>query len=567
MRRFLLPVAMLIAASVQVMAQSVENLSIRAVLHRDGSASVTQKWAAEVVRGTEFYIPISNLKDMSVSNLRVNEGGREFVSEGTGWDVDRSITQKAGRCGIVDKGSEGVEICWGVGEYGKHVWNVSFDITGLVQALQDYDAFNFQFVNPGLYAPPQQVRIVIENDFGAIWTDEDTREWGFGCDGTVDLIDGKIQMESNVPLSSSQYVNLMVRFNKGIFSPSVSRDLPFEKMQKKAFRSSDYSSSADWGMILFGIIFLLFFGGTVFGILFMIVETIRGRKYSKKLLGERKVKGWFREAPLDKSLPAAYYVLNHSNRFGNTSSSATFIIGAYFLKWILSGFVTLRPDPKSTKRQNLQFIHDPKDGSDEQYAAMEDVEKQLYDMVYEASGDGVLESNEFKRWANKHVEKVALWPKKVDGAGLSTLLEKKVLLSPGVASETGAAKMRNVIEFKNFLNDFTLVSERSSAEVGLWKDYLVYAQLFGIADKVAKQFQKLYPAQFAQLSEELGVNSGNLIWYINYNNMLSNNIYRSAFEGHSARKLSSGEIGGFGGGMSFGGGGGFSGGGFGGGSR
>ena len=232
MRRFLLPVAMLIAASVQVMAQSVENLSIRAVLHRDGSASVTQKWAAEVVRGTEFYIPISNLKDMSVSNLRVNEGGREFVSEGTGWDVDRSITQKAGRCGIVDKGSEGVEICWGVGEYGKHVWNVSFDITGLVQAFQDYDAFNFQFVNPGLYAPPQQVRIVIENDFGAIWTDEDTREWGFGCDGTVDLIDGKIQMESNVPLSSSQYVNLMVRFNKGIFSPSVSRDIPFEKMQK-----------------------------------------------------------------------------------------------------------------------------------------------------------------------------------------------------------------------------------------------------------------------------------------------------------------------------------------------
>ena len=133
MRRFLLPVALLIAASVQVMAQSVENLSIRAVLHRDGSASVTQKWAAEVVRGTEFYIPISNLKDMSVSNLRVNEGGREFVSEGTGWDIDRSITQKAGRCGIVDKGSEGVEICWGVGEYGKHVWNVSFDITGLVQ--------------------------------------------------------------------------------------------------------------------------------------------------------------------------------------------------------------------------------------------------------------------------------------------------------------------------------------------------------------------------------------------------------------------------------------------------
>ena len=567
MRRFLLPVALLIAASLQVMAQSVENLSIRAVLHKDGSASITQKWAAEVVSGTEYYIPISNLKDMSVSDLRVSEGGVEFVSEGTGWDVHRSIREKAGRCGIVDKGSEGVELCWGVGEYGKHVWNVSYELSGLVQALQDYDAFNFQFVNPGLAAPPQQVRVLIDNDFDAQWTDEDTREWGFGCDGTVDLVDGKIVMESNSPLSSSQYVNLMLRFNKGIFSPAVSRDIPFEKMQNKAFKGSDYSSSPDWGLILFGILFLLMFGGVIFGILFVIIESIRGRKYSKKLLGERKVTGWFREAPLDKDIPASSYVLNHCNRFGNTASNATFIIGAYFLKWILSGFVSLRPDPKSTKRQNLQFIHDPKDEGDEKYAALEDVEKQLYDMVYEASGDGVLESNEFKRWANKHVDKVALWPKKVDGAGLSRLLETKDLISPGVASETGAVRMRNVIEFKNFLNDFTLSSERGATEVGLWKDYLVYAQLFGIADKVAKQFQKLYPAEFAQLSEELGVNSGNLIWYINYNNTLSGNIYRSAFEGHSARRLSSGEIGGFGGGMSFGGGGGFSGGGFGGGSR
>ena len=238
MRRFLLPVALLIAASFQVMAQSVENLSIRAVLHKDGSASITQKWAAEVVSGTEYYIPISNLKDMSVSDLRVSEGGVEFVSEGTGWDVHRSIREKAGRCGIVDKGSEGVELCWGVGEYGKHVWNVSYELSGLVQALQDYDAFNFQFVNPGLAAPPQQVRVLIDNDFDAQWTDEDTREWGFGCDGTVDLVDGKIVMESNSPLSSSQYVNLMLRFNKGIFSPAVSRDIPFEKMQNKAFKGS-----------------------------------------------------------------------------------------------------------------------------------------------------------------------------------------------------------------------------------------------------------------------------------------------------------------------------------------
>ena len=94
----------------------------------------------------------------------------------------------------------------------------------------------------------------------------------------------------------------------------------------------------------------------------------------------------------------------------------------------------------------------------------------------------------------------------------------------------------------NFLKDFTLSKERGAVEVGLWKDYLVFAQLYGIADKVAEQFQKQRT--------------------IHMNNMTTTSAMNRA-----TSKYQAGSIKGTGGHTSFGGGGGFSGGGFGGGGR
>jgi uncharacterized membrane protein len=98
--------------------------------------------------------------------------------------------------------------------------------------------------------------------------------------------------------------------------------------------------------------------------------------------------------------------------------------------------------------------------------------------------------------------------------------------------------------------------------VGLWKDYLVFAQLFGIAEKVAKQFQKLYPAAFDQLAQQAGVDPTTLFYTMNWTNNFSTRAFNNAVS-----RSSSGSISGGGGRSSFGGGGGFSGGGFGGGGR
>ena len=45
---------------------------------------------------------------------------------------------------------------------------------------------------------------------------------------------------------------------------------------------------------------------------------------------------------------------------------------------------------------------------------------------------------------------------------------------------------------KKFLLDFSLMPEKEYFEVHIWEEYLIFAELLGIADKVEEQFSKLY---------------------------------------------------------------------------
>lgn len=218
-----------------------ESLGIEVDLHPDGSARVTQIWDITGTSGTEWYIPIENLGSMSVKDLSViDEQGVPYTDEG-GWDVERSLEQKRQRCGI-NRTSSGVEICWGKGSLGHHVYQVSYTLTGLVQSLQDYDAFNFMFVNPGMEPAPQNVALSIRNRTGSPkWTSENVNVWGFGFFGTINVTeDGAILATNSETFESEDKVIVMARFDKGIFSPALSRDIPFEAMFNQAIRGSSY---------------------------------------------------------------------------------------------------------------------------------------------------------------------------------------------------------------------------------------------------------------------------------------------------------------------------------------
>ena len=553
MRKLLLTVLAVFAGTLVVSAQSLRDMDIRAVLFTDGSARITQVWDATVVDGTEMYIPISNLGKMTVTDFSVSENGLSYTDEGRHWNVDRSLSQKAERCGIIDK-HNGVELCWGKTSYGRHVWTVEYTVTGLVQSLTDADGFNFMFVNPGFTPPADHVKLTIVNATGGPrWTNDNTRVWGFGSNGIIDVMDGQIVYMSSEAFSYESSVIALVRFEKGLFSPTVSRNMTFEELKKTALKGSSYQKS--WMEKLMLGLFALIFCGSLFALIRAWILTAMGYKYKKSMYGKTKITEWYREAPMGGNLFAASYVMDSGWRFPSGQSSSKGLIGALFLRWILDGKVKVQQDPKSSKRVNLDFSLEP--------SIQDDVELSLFNMARSAAGSNLLlESGEFEKWSEQNFKKMTAWPTRAKAHGKGWMFEKHYFAKGDQTNEDGAREACHVVEFKNFLNDFTLSKERGAVEVGLWKDYLVFAQLYGIADKVATQFQKLYPKEFEEVAQSVGVDPTVMMRTIRVNN----NISTSAIS-HAVAKQQAGSIKGMGGHTSFGGGGGFSGGGFGGGGR
>ena len=549
MRRFAaLALAVLLGWSAA--AQRIRDIDIRVELEKDGSAWITQHWDVQVTSGTEWYIPIGNLGPMTVSSLSVSENGEAFQSLGDNWDVDRSREWKTGKCGIVRK-HNGVELCWGQGEYGDHRWTARFRVTGLVQSLDDADAFNFMFVNPGLVAPPEHAKVVIVPAFdGPAWTYDNTRVWGFGFYGDINVRDGQVVAESSEQFSYSSKLIALVKWEKGVFEPAVVRGGAFEDFLNTALEGSSYGEDDDsgWFLVLFGILFIAGFGL----VLFALVASALGYKWKKSIFGKTKITGWWRDVPLEGNLLAAEYLLDKGKRF-SVGGQPQGLIGAYFLRWILNGALSVQPDPKSSKRVNLLFKAD--------HVSSDDVEEDLFQMARSAAGSNqILEKGEFEKWSTANYKKMTAWPERASARGRSWFRDKGYFVKDDVCTPAGATEACHLVEFHNFLKDFTLSGERGSAEVGLWKDYLVFAQLFGLADKVAKQFQKLYPAAFDELARSTGMDTTTLIYTMNWTNSISTRAFTNAM-------TKAGNINGTGGHTSFGGGGGFSGGGFGGGSR
>ena len=547
---YLITALLLLFAGTGAEAQSIRNVDIRVELATDGSAWITQKWDVWAASGTEWYIPVENLGPMTVSSLSVSEDGHTFQSLGDDWDVNASRSQKAGKCGVVRK-RNGVELCWGLGELGEHNWTARFHVTGLVQSLRDADGFNFMFVNPGMVAPPQKASVtILPPPDCPEWTLDNTLIWAFGYPGSIVLDNGKIILKSEFAFDRDHYMTALVRFEKGLFSPTVSRDIPFQEMLDKAMEGSDYAENDDtWAMLGYALLFI----GGIFLLLFMAIAKLLGYKYRKSLFGKRKIDGWYREAPVEGNLMAACFVLARAPRFSTTIPPTSQMIGALFLRWVMDGKLAVEPDPKSDSRVLLRFVADT--------ASDDSVEEDLFQMAREASGDNlVLEKGEFERWSRQNYTKMTGWPERAVRRGQSWFNAKGYFLKGRTTNQEGALEACHVIEFRNFLKDFTLSKERAAGEVALWKDYLVFAQLFGIADRVTKQFKKLYPAEFEKLAQETGMNTRMLSHTVLWTNTLSNKAFTTA-TAKAAR------VSGHGGHASFGGGGGFSGGGFGGGTR
>jgi hypothetical protein len=269
----------------------------------------------------------------------------------------------------------------------------------------------------------------------------------------------------------------------------------------------------------------------------------------------------FRDIPCNKDVYRAFWVADtydlNKNRYD--------FFGVLLLKWIYAGNVQVQTKEtkklfKTNKEDVIIFDHEPEDANQH--------EKDLYRYMLEAAGDNILEKNEFKKWCKNHYSKILGWTDKVldyereeliKSGKINDVMDEKgmvfkykvhrYVIDPSMKEE--AIQMKGL---KQFFKEFSQIHKKEPIEVKLWNEYLMFAQIFGIADKVMKKFKDLYP----EIMDDMDNYNFNYNTFVFVNSVSSSGVSAASAARSAAQSYSSGG-GGFssgGGGGSFGGGGG-----------
>ncbi|OHW62703.1 hypothetical protein EUAN_04870 [Andreesenia angusta] len=487
------------------LANSMESLDFKVELQPDGSGVVTEFRKMNMTEDTEIYIVMDNLGGSEISNFSVSDFGTPLAYE-PNWNIEASREEKAGKYGIVET-SSGYELCWGIGEYGYHEYTVTYTISGMVRQLEDGQGMNWKLFDGDGNINPENMTITIGGP--KEFTLDDTRIWGFGFEGEVFLESGKLVGKSNAPLSDSNYVTILMQFLDSPFQPTLSLDKTLAEQESLAKEGSSYNDEEGDGSTLDKVIaFLAGIIPALIAIFIAVGFALRSRAVNNAnpLIGGRQRKNmnkdkYYRDVPYQEGpISDVAFLLN---QLGNGQIEDYF--GAYMLKWLREGKIS-----HVTEEKGLIF---KKDASVIQLNAFQmeayDIESRLWNMMQSAAGDdNKLEEKEFTKWAKKNYSQISSLKSELYTDSEYLLLEKGYLEQKTVkvlkvfsktfssATPVGDELMDKIVQYENYLRDFSLLSERQVSEVSLWENMLIWASLYGIAEEVSKQLEKLYP-QFA----------------------------------------------------------------------
>lgn len=556
MKRWSVFVLWCLLASVAFAQHTLQRLDMLVVLRQDGSASVKEVRQVKVGNeGTEGFITFSNMGDIEVCELQVSDETDSCYVVEEKWDVRRSRSEKRGRCGY-NLTSQGVELCWGLGEAGLRTYEICYTLTNLVKAYSDYDGFNHSFYEAA-NAPALEARVEIRLENDSL-TKDNAGIWTFGYYGHKRLEDGICEATTDESMKNGDAIIILLQLQKGLLHPAVTKDQSFtETVKRTALEGSDYnledaglegSASFQFGSdtlpeedeadgLLIAVVSVIV-GIVVCAFIAAKVEE-RKKKKRKQQLRERlsQLMGgmelddmpYYRDLPLDGNLLLSGATMSAVKTLAMKGDSMMELGEKFTLQQLYNAFI-LRMFYKESiqltlaevngKQQKLFRISQPVDpgksddvtdvltidcyGGSElgynmaagdmlQYNAKKaykgyindaGIEYNLQKLLYEAAGeDHLLQPNELKLYV---VENPLEWR---PFASILNLLTQRTIAE----KDLRVGDVQQVVGFWRYLRDFSLVAERNIEETGLWKEYLVFAAFYGIADQVRKDMKKVAP--------------------------------------------------------------------------
>lgn len=544
-----------------VMANSIDNINMDIYINNDGTAHITEVWKTYLDSGTEGYKPYYNLGNSIISNFKVKLNNREYTFNDN-YNVNASFDSKKYTNGF-NYINNGIELCFGISKYGKNTYYLEYDISNFVVNTSDGYQMVYWNLFPYDYNPsPDNVYIKIHSNFKY----SDTLDvWGYGKYGAPCYVyDGVIEMSSEGTVSSSEYMTILVKFPKDTFNTSTTLNKTFDEYLNMAndgaevYKNNDNNSNFDVFVGIISIIFPIIFS---FGLpIIIIIATYlivkkNGYGYINNKVINKKNTNFYRDIPCNKDIYYANTLTNLNKNIFN-SYKETNIFGAIILKWVKEEkikFITTTSGIFNKETSSIDLTLNPSFDNP--------LEKELFDIMYTASKDGILETKELEKWCKNNYTKFFDLFKRINVVEIEKLknsnhiykrVNKDECKCKNVMDDTIYEDSSKLYGLKLYLDEFSSINTKEVMEVHLWDEYLMFAYIFGIADKVAKQLKNLYP--------EVLVNNNidfDTLLYINY---ISTRSVSAASTAKSRAESYSSGGGGFssggGGGGSFGGGGG-----------
>lgn len=543
----------------------LKNLNYDVTLNSDGTADVVETWRISIEDTNTLFktFEIDSSKYKEITDVKV----AEVKSSG---NVDfRKINQykyhvdKNCYYALVYKGK--FEIAWGVhAEDVTRTYKISYKIIDAVKNYNDCSEFYWQFISTDSEIPANKVTgtIKLPNIVGNL---EELRVWAHGP------LNGNIKKDSNDTVSfevdgleENTMLEARVVTPKLVFGRNNNTSNGY-KLQSILDQEQEWADEANRKreeiqkrqenirktMIIGCIIF------NIIGLILAVVIVKKIVKYHKKLQETPKIRPeqeleYYRDIDGNETPAEAafiYYFKNTGMQYNMSKVISATMLDLCMKKHIEFEVVAnkknqirviLKKDfpeglvkDEKTIYELLQKVANKETNSFtmkefEKYASrhsssvlgtfskIETIAKNLQEENGNYSKDLITKSNS---WSTKGVgyvflailSVISMWLLVIP-AIVAAVYSFKIASRYNTLTQKGVNRKEELQGLKKYMEEFSMIDDKTVPELVLWEKYLVYATVFGIADKVLKQLKVVYP----QITE--GDLAGYTYMYLMYSN-------------------------------------------------
>lgn len=582
-------------------------------LNSDGTADVVETWRISIEDTNTLFktFEVDSSKYSEITDVKVSEVTSSGEKDFTQVNQYQYHLNKDTYYGLIYNGK--FEIAWGANAKNTtRTYKISYKIIDAIKNYNDCSEFYWQFISTDSEIPADLVKGTIKLPV-AVANKEDLKVWAHGpLNGNIQIVsndtvefevqdfDENTMLEARVvtPTNvfySNQNVNNQVKLNSILEQEQKWADEANAKREELAKQEQQRKTLFTIGMIITNII----------GVVVTIIVIKKIIKYHKILKETPIVKPeqefeYYRDIPNESATPAQagflYYFKNSGLQYNMSK-----IISATMLDLCMKKYIEFEVIPG--KKEQIKVII-----KNEDITKLSEDEKMVYELLQKIPKKDTdsFTMKEFERYASSHsssilnsfnkIEKIAKETAKQEGNYDEELIKKQnswssqgvvyaflavisifimqLLIIPSIIAavycfklssrynrltQKGVNEKAMWVGLKKYMEDFSMIKDKTVPELILWEKYLVYATAFGIADKVLKQLKVVYP----QITDtDYMMSHGYTYMYLmyshNFNTTFITSLNRSVSTSYNNMTNYSSGVGGGGG---FSGGGGFGGGG------